>query len=76
VKVLSVNATCVDPEVLELVLGCLFSTELQLLITVLLLFVGSASYILKENLSIAPSVQKNRIWQNHLAAKVCKDKLL
>jgi hypothetical protein len=76
VKVPSVNATCVDPEVLELVLGCLFSAELQLSITVILLFVSSSSYVLKENLGIAPSVRKDSIGRNNLAPKVCHDKFL
>jgi hypothetical protein len=71
VEVPSVDATCVYPKVLELVLGCLFGAGLQLLKTVLILLISSASNILQENLSIAPSVRKNRIRRNYLAAEVC-----
>ena len=54
-KVPFINVTCVDLEVLQLILGGLFGAELNLSITVLL-FIGVASEVLKENLGISPSM--------------------
>jgi hypothetical protein len=73
VNVPSVDAACVDPEVLEFILGCLFSAELQLSIPVLLFFISAAPYVLKENLETSPSVRENSILRDALPVEICQD---
>lgn len=51
----------VDPEVLQIVLDRLCSAEFKLSMTFFLLHIGSAQYIFKEDLGVAPSVRQNGV---------------
>jgi hypothetical protein len=68
----SVYAACVDPEVLQLVLGCLLGAERKLSIALFSLPVGSTRYVFDEHLRVGPSVRQNGVGWDRLAVKVCQ----
>jgi hypothetical protein len=70
-KVPFVDATRVNPEVLELILSQPFGAEFELLVAILL-FASVSANIFEENFRFrtSPSMRKNSIWRDSVVGKI------